>query len=221
MLPLTAVSLIKQLSAETNPSIMDIVQIFRGLQVHKNVKNFTRVILTKYFESPLEPGMNPSRFSLYADSNRSQHESSEKITYGARSIDTALHETVVRNRFDINPKRVLNLEDYDDRSIVTFSSEKNKSLKVLNLTQGQATCFGVPTDVIRSSDHTEGQHFSLFVFKSMPDIDGFLYSSRFTEENCLALFYNRAITKLRATTPVPLNRNTVRLALLSKNVQVE
>ncbi len=55
----------------------------------------------------------------------------------------------------------------------------------------------------------------------MPEVDGFIYSSRFTEEECLALYRGRVITKLTVTNPIPLNINIVRFAMKSKNIQVE
>lgn len=105
--------------------------------------------------------------------------------------------------------------------MVSFSSKVSESLNLLNLTQGNATCYGVPTDVIRSSYHSEGQYFSKFVSENMPYIDGFVYASRFTEEDCLALYYNRAISKLSASIPVQLNKDIVKFAMLSKNIEVE
>lgn len=74
--------------------------------------------------------------------------------------------------------------------------------------------------MIRSSEHVEGQNFSHFVYTNMPYVDGFVYSSRFTEEECIALYYDRAITKLIASKPVLLNRDIVRFAMSAMNVQV-
>ena len=112
-------------------------------------------------------------------------------------------------------------DDYNDSSVVTFSNGDNQLLNLLDLTKGKATCYGVPTDVLRSSDHTEGQHFSQFVFENMLEVDGFIYSSRFTEEECVALYHNRVISRLCATSTVPLNKDIVKYAMLSKNVQVQ
>lgn len=55
----------------------------------------------------------------------------------------------------------------------------------------------------------------------MPDVDGIVFASRFTEEECLALYYNRARIKLSSSEPVPLTKDIVKYAMLSKNVQVE
>ena len=115
----------------------------------------------------------------------------------------------------------MRLEDYVEKSVVTFSNENNQSLNLLDMTRGRATCYGVPTDVIRSSDHSEGQHFSQFVYQNMPYVDGYIYSSRFTEGECVGLYYYRVSSKLRYATPAPLNKDVVEYAMLSKNVQVE
>ena len=143
-----------------------------------------------------------------------------RMLYCAQTIDTAIYETIVRNRFDINPNRFLESVLYEEMSVVSFSNVSSQKLNLLNLTQGRATQFGVPTDVIRSSEHVEGQNFSHFVYTNMPYVDGFVYSSRFTEEECIALYHDRAITKLSASEPVLLNRDIVRSAMSAMNVQV-
>ncbi len=55
----------------------------------------------------------------------------------------------------------------------------------------------------------------------MPEIDGFIYPSRYTEEECVALYYDRVMTRLSSTVPMQLNSNLVKYAMLSKNIIVE
>ena len=116
---------------------------------------------------------------------------SPKVIYGAQGLDTAFYESVVRNRFDIEPNRSLGSTSYAPKSAASFSTENSHLLNLLDLTNGRETCFGVPTDVIRSSDHRDGQYFSQFVFYNMLDVDGFIYASRYTEQECVALYRSR------------------------------
>ena len=53
-----------------------------------------------------------------------------KVLYGARTIDTAIYETLVRNRFDINPIRFLDSIDYENRSVVSFSTKKSQKIEL-------------------------------------------------------------------------------------------
>lgn len=214
-------NLVTRLTSFNRPDIAEIVDLFRGLQVRRNIKSYVRVFKSKYSDSPLEPGINPSRFSCFEKFDEIEISPTVKITYGAQSIDTAIYESMVRDRFDFCPNRTLPSVDYQRMSVVTFSNQLGRVMNLLDLGHGKATCYGVPTDVIRSSDHTEGQHFSQFVYQNMPDVDGIVFASRFTEEECLALYYNRARTKLSSSEPVPLTKNIVKYAMLSKNVQVE
>ncbi len=212
---------LSDLTSSSNPTVSEIVALFEGMSVRRHLRDILRVIFSKYDSDPLFVGGRPSRFSSTAEICRKFNGTNTRVLYGAQTIDTAVYETVVRNRFDINPVRSLNSTDYEERSVVSFSNEKSHKLNLLDLTNGKAACYGVPTDVIRSSSHIEGQHFSQFVFKYMPNVDGFIYSSRFTEEECVALSYSKVITKLKAEKPIPLNRDIVKFAMLSKNVKVD
>ena len=92
---LKALSLIERLSNESDPSILEIVDLFHGLLVKTIIKNYVRVILSKYADNPLEPGTNPSRFSCLTGLNQPEKTSLAKISYGAQTIDTAIYVTVL------------------------------------------------------------------------------------------------------------------------------
>ena len=213
---------LSQISLDGAPSIDEIISLFGGMLVRRNLINFTRVINQLHSSSPLGVGDNPSRFraSVFVGLQFGSL-LGPKVIYGAQGLDTAIYESIVRSRFDIEPNRFLDPATYDPKSAVNFSTENSHVLNLLDLTNGRATCFGVPTDVIRSSDHKEGQYFSQFVFKNMLDVDGFIYASRFTEQECVALYHSRVITRLRATDPIPLSKDIVKLAMSSKNITVE
>ena len=217
---LNSVHLISQITHKSKPRISEIVELFDGLRVDRSLRNFSRVIEHIYISTPLGIGTKPSRFGSYVRLRGSEGRTFVRVLYGAESVDTAIYETIVRNKFDINPNRVLHPVNYQEMVAIIFSSDRTNLLKLLDLTKGKATCYGVPTDVIRSSDHTEGQHFSQFVYENMQDVDGFIYSSRFTEEDCVALYHNRVINKLHSDKKFKLKQSSVSIALSSKNIEV-
>ena len=220
MRTLDSVYLISQITHNSKPRISEIVELFDGLRVDRSLRNFSRVIEYRYLSTPLGIGTKPSRFGSYVKLRGSEGRTFIRVLYGAEGVDTALYETIVRNKFDINPNRVLYPVNYRKMVAIRFSSDGTNLLKLLDLTKGKATCYGVPTDVIRSSDHTEGQHFSQFVYENMPDVDGFIYSSRFTEQDCVALYHNRVINKLHSDKKFKLKQSSVSIALSSQNIEV-
>lgn len=147
------------------------------------------------------------------------NKNSHRILYGGSSIETAVYEAIIRDRYDLQPSRVLYPENYRSFSVAQFFSES--MLDLLDLNRGRASRYGVPTNVIRSTDHSNGQHFSQFVYENMPEIDGFIYSSRFTEHDCVALFFDRAIPKLIVRTIIALDKKVLSLPMLSQNIKVE
>ena len=86
------------------------------------------------------------------------------MIYAANDFYTAVYETIIRDRFDIKEKkkRKIDSKTYGNRSAVWFSSEER--LNLIDLTDGQPTSYGIPTDVYKSSDHSFGTSFSQFVF---------------------------------------------------------
>ena len=109
--------------------------------------------------------------------------------------------------------------DCSSPDAVNISTSPGEAWTLLDISHGNAARFGVPTDVIRYSRHTDGQHFSEFVYSAMPAVDGFLYSSRLTEQTCIAI-YDRACSKLTARSPIPLTRSLLIPVLRPWNVSV-
>ena len=179
--------------------------------------NFVRVMGAGHSADPLGVSGGPSRFSpLLAGSGGI---SSFGVLYLAEDLATAVYETLIRDRFDLNPSRVLMPVDYARRDAVNVSSSPGETLTLLDLTRGNAVRHGVPSDVIRHSVHTDGQHFSEFVHAEMPSVDGLLYGSRLTERSCVAV-YDRARRKLAAGSPMSLTGPLLTSALQPWNVDV-
>lgn len=96
---------LSKLTEYSKPSISEIVQLFDGMQAKLSLKNFVRVIHSRYEAEPLKVGIRPSRFSSPINANNETYDTTMRMLYGAQTIDTEIYETIVRNRFDINPNR--------------------------------------------------------------------------------------------------------------------
>lgn len=141
----------------------------------------------KYAYNTAGPGL--SRFS----SLRGNY----AIIYGAADLGTALYEARIRDSLDLLPSREVSLASLNGFVAVGFCQTGRKALKLIDLSDGRAALQGVPTDVLRWSQHSEGPHFSQFVHDRIPEADGFYYLSRFTEQPCVALFQDRVKTRLK------------------------
>ena len=180
--------------------------------------NFVRVMSSRYLQTPLGFSGGPSRFGPLPSSP--DLIPLFGIIYVAEDLATAVYETLVRDRFDLNPSRILMPPDYAERAAVNVSTAAGQMVTLLDLTGGNAVRHGVPTDVIRYSIHTDGQYFSEFVYANMPAVDGFLYQSRLTEQFCIAV-YDRALAKLTTgQVPLPLTRPVLAQALEPWNIRV-
>ena len=186
------------------------------MQSVRSLSNFVRVLKTKYVtSSPLGCSHGPSRFSPPSGSY-----SKFGIIYGAADLATASYESIIRDRFDAKSSRDLEKGDYNARSAVNVSSAPGQTLNLLDLTGGNAVRHSVPTDIIRYSNHADGQRFSEFVHANIPQVDGFLYASRLTEVLCVAI-YDRAIPKLAIPSgSITLSRSILSPVLAGWNVRV-
>lgn len=192
-----------------------VVRLFDGLKTTRTIENYIRVLRRASLD-PLAASRGPSRFSSLPTGFGSTY--GFGIIYLAADLATALYEVVIRDRFDMNPFRVLMPSSY--RACIAANVSSVRTLTLLDLTDGNAVRYGVPTDVIRYSVHTDGQHFSEFAYRNMPEVDGILYRSRLTERLCIAI-YDRAHDKLVVDRgPQLLIRDTLADALRSWNVTV-
>ncbi len=141
------------------------------------------------------------------------------MIYAAADLATAAYETLIRDRFDLEPARVLSPSDYTSRIAVNISTVAGGAVTLLDLTAGNASRYGVPSDVTNYSKHADGQHFAEFVHTHMPSVDGLLYRSRFTDRLSVAVF-DRGIGSLAHGTPLPLTQGLLGPALRSWNVRV-
>ena len=111
------------------------------------------------------------------------------------------------------------LAEFREDGFDPMPAEDDVYYLLLDMTNGNAVRNGVPTDVIRYSHHQDGQHFSEFVYTNMPSVDGLLYSSRFTEILCVAV-YDRALSKIQAGPVIGLTRPILTPTLSPWNIIV-
>ncbi len=205
------------LSTLTTARRNQVIQQFRGLQTTRTVLNFVRVMHRTYSSNQLSFGGGPSRFSPLPPNQGST--GLFGVVYLANDLATAVYETLIRDRFDLSPSRTLMPSDYIAHDAINISTSTTQTVTLLDLSQGNAVRCGVPTDVIRYSKHTDGQHFSEFVHSAMATVDGFLYNSRLTERPCISV-YGRACHKLTAASPMPLSRSLLTSAMRPWKVSI-
>ncbi len=148
-----------------------------------------RIIPKRHAATPLGAGPGASRFSSPTDAYR--------LIYAAQTLDTAIAETIIRDRFvRANPsQRLIEISEIADRAIAELSTVR--PLRLVDLCGAGALRLGVPTDAIGARSHAAGQAFAKALFVQHPGIDGILYRSRLTSKPCMAVF-DRATDALLA-----------------------
>jgi len=148
-----------------------------------------RLIWRQYAALPLGYVPSPSRFCDGV---------SFAMLYLAVDFETALLETLVRDRFVHARRRLLPTRALSARLWATVGTVIKEHLRLLDLTGEGCTDLGAPTDAVHARNHSAGRALGRAIYRDHPDIDGFLYSSRFTGEGCFAVF-DRAVWKLKLT----------------------
>jgi len=154
-----------------------------------------RIIKHERRGTPLAAVPAPSRFS---DPNLQY-----SVLYGATSIDCALWEGVIRDRFDLQPVRELPRVDLECRALVLFNS--TRPLLLLDIRGGRARRIFAPTAVTGAARQADGQTLSHSVYTQVPDADGLIYDSRFTSDACIAIL-DRAFSALHSQAVQPLTQ---------------
>lgn len=184
---------------------------------HLRVTRQWRVARSKHRNTPLGTGAAPSRFS--PRTTPAGDEPPFTVLYLAQHLATALYETIVRDRFDLLPERILEPEDYLDRVAFRISTKADTTLALLDLTDVNAVISGIPNDVVRYSSHRDGQHFAEYVHAHIPTVDGILYESRFTRQPAVAVF-ERAAHRLDHVDTRDLDRGLVHDGLWRYDITV-
>lgn len=117
------------------------------------------------------------------------------VLYAALSFETCLAETLFRDRFVRRTRRELPLAAILMRAHARIATQPGQELQLLDLRDSGCLDIGVPTDAVRARHFGAGQALGRSIYQKHPDVDGVLYASRLTGEDCVALF-DRAVHKL-------------------------
>ncbi len=171
--------------------------------------NYVRIIPSLYDKSPLGCAAGVSRFGGV----------SKKFStlYAARNLATALAETVVRDRFEGVEDRHLFTTELAGRSAVQLRTIK--PLRLVDLRSGGCLRLGISTDIAGAKCFNEAQQFSDIVYTEK-SIDGILYASRLTNENCVAVFDRAIVTHLASNKVAPLT-TLVNIGDALKNLNIK
>ncbi|MCY3858791.1 MAG: RES family NAD+ phosphorylase [Gammaproteobacteria bacterium] len=196
-----------------------ITHLFSGLLVIRSFSDFVRILHAQYEDDSLGLSSGPSRFGPITSTSGIVKAPAFRVLYMAADLATAAYETLIRDRYDLEPSRTLSPWDYRTRIAVNISTSFGETVTLVDLTDGNAIRHGVPSDVTSYSNHTDGQHFATFVHANISVVDGLLYRSRFTNKRNVAIF-DRAIGRLAFGERLPLSRELLRPALRSWRVEV-
>lgn len=152
-----------------------------------------RLIHERHAGTPLGVAVAPSRFS--------DPKGKYAVLYAAGTVPCALWEGLVRNRLARRQRREIPKQEVKETRVVSLTA--SEPLALVDLRDDGPVRIGAPTAVAHDSNHAAGRALSAATHGLVPESDGFLFQSRFTGHNCLALF-DRAIVKLEALDVEPL-----------------
>ena len=141
------------------------------------------------------------------------------VVYLAQDLATAVAEAIVRDRKVASPGVLrMSYEEAIGRWKV-FELSTVSPLQLLNLSGMGMIFAGVPTDIVRDSDHTNSQQLSIAVHGNAAGFDGIYYPSRFFGE-CICV-YDRAIPHLQEGPSELLSNLEGPLAAIFKEMGIE
>lgn len=163
-----------------------------------------RIIRSAHSATPLSNVPSESR---YCDAKIPKY----SVTYFAESLTTAFAEVLVRGRYPIRFERrgvterprSIRFTEIAARSVVLAQTVPRTTISLVDLTGPGPAYLGLHTDLSRAGSHTKGRRFARFIYENYPDIDGFVWESRHTIENCICIF-DRAIHKTEVKSIIPL-----------------
>jgi RES domain len=157
---------------------------------------------------PLQMHSAPSRFC--------DGKSGFAVMYAALSFETCIVETLVRDRFTHRLKRELPLAAVLARGYARVSTQPDLELNLLDLRDAGCVDIGAPTDAVRARHFAAGQALGKAVFEEHMEVDGFIYSSRLTGDDCIAVF-DRAVGKMKVDEACELKDQAELPAVLERN----
>jgi hypothetical protein len=180
------------------------------LRVDFRPRGYLRLTPLRFAATPLGMGFGETRFASPSQAFR--------LLYTARTLVTAIAETIVRDRFVGRAARRLTEEEIEGWGVVAVTA--TEPLSLLDLRTTGAVMLGIPTNAVRGKAHGTGRRFSEALYRGFPELDGILYPSRLTNDLCIAV-YDRAVAKLEAGVVRPVIRQARLVpALAALNVTV-
>ena len=146
-----------------------------------------RIFALSHLREPLKIRPSPSRFC--------DGVSGYGVLYAAISFETCVVETLVRDRYSRRTRRELPLVAILVRAWAHIATKPNQVLKALDLRGSACVEIGAPTDAAHARHLAAGQALGRAVYEEHRDVDGFVYSSRLTGDDCIAVF-DRAVNQL-------------------------
>jgi hypothetical protein len=157
---------------------------------------------------PLQLHSSPSRFC--------DGKSRFSVMYAALSFETCIVETLVRDRFTHRLKRELRPAAVLARGHARISTQPNRELNLLDLRDTGCVDTGAPTDTVRARHFAAGQALGKAVYEEHADVDGFIYASRLTGDDCIAVF-DRATEKFAVVDACELKNHPELPPVLERN----
>jgi hypothetical protein len=136
---------------------------------------------------PLSIQPSPSRFCDGA--------SGYAVLYAALTFETCIGESLMRDRFVRRPRRELPLAAVLTRAHAQIATQPDAELLLLDLRDTGCMDIGAPTDAARARHFAAGQSLGRAIHTEQPDVDGVIYASRLTGDDCFAVF-DRALDQL-------------------------
>jgi hypothetical protein len=155
--------------------------ILAQLTVRIDPTDYVRVIHRDHRATPTGMGYGATRFA--SPSNAFQ------LLYVAESLETGIAERIVRDRFQGRNRRAMAVEELDDYAVANMAARA--PLDLIDLRTSGAMRLGISTNTARAKTQREGRKFSEALY-AQTDVDGIVYFSRITGEECLAV-YDRAV----------------------------
>jgi len=176
-------------------------------------KAFQRVFPIAYMKTPLGTGLGMARFSSL--------NGTFNTLYAAATLAAAIAETIIRDRFEGVDARRLFSSELAGSCVAPLTAFE--PLLLVDLRMDGCFQLGVSTDIAGAKGDGDGWAASRALAQYVHDhtaLDGFLYRSRLTGANCVAVFDRAIQTKLTAGAgrALPAARH---LADALKNLSVE
>jgi hypothetical protein len=156
-------------------------------------KAYKRIFPLEHKDTPLGTGLSSARFSSIKGNFHT--------LYAAVSLATAIAEVVVRDRFEGGGPRLLFSSELATRCVAQLSA--TVPLDLVDLRTDGCFQLGVSTDIASAKGWDESRALAQRVHDDTA-LDGFLYRSRLTGANCIAIFDRATATKLAAGKARPL-----------------